>query len=396
MESYGTILKQARESKKVDLSTASRETSISRDYLEALENENSEIFHGEAYLIGFLRNYAEYLDIKPDRLISLYRNMKIQESGVPDELIRNLNPEPKTPIIIWSIIGGIVLIFCVLYFAVYRPKQIAKERAYAISEKTQPKIYEVTNQPLNARLYIGDQLSIETKTGKAILTVVSDNNSDLQLNTPSGLQHFELSETRELDCDGDSKPDVVIDVWEISSTEKSRGAEIYVMVKDNDIPLQELDNTTIPLNNAATNVNQVVILEDNRAYPFTMNASFRNPCVFRYEIDRKDSRRGNVRNRRPSLVQGEKRPQLPRNHRQSKSRERKDHCRRPKVQRRLFHFHYTGVQNDLPQHQIIQGVHLRGEDERNHIPESRGRKDNRVLRPCAERQHAQGKAERQG
>lgn len=289
MESYGTILKQARESKKVDLSTASRETSISRDYLEALENENSEIFHGEAYLIGFLRNYAEYLDIKPDRLISLYRNMKIQESGVPDELIRNLNPEPKTPIIIWSIIGGIVLIFCVLYFAVYRPKQIAKERAYAISEKTQPKIYEVTNQPLNARLYIGDQLSIETKTGKAILTVVSDNNSDLQLNTPSGLQHFELSETRELDCDGDSKPDVVIDVWEISSTEKSRGAEIYVMVKDNDIPLQELDNTTIPLNNASTNVNQVVILEDNRAYPFTMNASFRNPCVFRYEIDRKDS-----------------------------------------------------------------------------------------------------------
>ena len=36
-------------------------------------------------------------------------------------------------------------------------------------------------------------------------------------------------------------------------------------------------------------VNQTVIFEDNRTYPFTLNASFRKPCVFRYELDRKNS-----------------------------------------------------------------------------------------------------------
>ena len=34
---------------------------------------------------------------------------------------------------------------------------------------------------------------------------------------------------------------------------------------------------------------QHVILEDNRAYPFTVNASFRNACLFRYKVDRNDS-----------------------------------------------------------------------------------------------------------
>ena len=39
----------------------------------------------------------------------------------------------------------------------------------------------------------------------------------------------------------------------------------------------------------AVSILDTVVLEDNRAYPFTLNASFRNPCVFRYEVDRKNS-----------------------------------------------------------------------------------------------------------
>ena len=34
---------------------------------------------------------------------------------------------------------------------------------------------------------------------------------------------------------------------------------------------------------------QHVILEDNRAYPFTINASFRGSCLFRDKVDRADS-----------------------------------------------------------------------------------------------------------
>ena len=39
MESYGELLRTARENKKLTLEAVERETSISKEYLEALENE---------------------------------------------------------------------------------------------------------------------------------------------------------------------------------------------------------------------------------------------------------------------------------------------------------------------------------------------------------------------
>lgn len=288
MESYGAILKQAREAKKINQETASREASISREYIEALETENTSIFHGEAYLVGFLRNYSEYLNLDSNYIIKLYHNLKIQESAVPEELIKKINPIPKVPVIIASVIFALVLTFVILYFTIYRPQQLAKQNAYAISERLQPKTYEITDKPLNERVYVGDQFLIPTNSGNIVLTVVSDTNSKLQLNTPMGMQYFELSETRELDIDGDSDTDIVIDVWEISSNEKSRGAEIYIM-KTSGADIVAVDNTSIPLSTASATAEQKIILEDNRAYPFTMNASFRNPCVFRYDVDRKES-----------------------------------------------------------------------------------------------------------
>ena len=81
---------------------------------------------------------------------------------------------------------------------------------------------------------------------------------------------------------------MVLDVWEISSTDDSRGAEVYIVRKDENAVTEIADNTIIPTLPKAE-VNQTVIFEDNRTYPFTLNASFRKPCVFRYELDRKNS-----------------------------------------------------------------------------------------------------------
>ena len=58
MESYGAILKKVREDKGLELETIAREISITQEYLTALENEDSEVFPGEPYLVGFLQNYA--------------------------------------------------------------------------------------------------------------------------------------------------------------------------------------------------------------------------------------------------------------------------------------------------------------------------------------------------
>ena len=41
MESYGEILKKAREAKGIEFEIVARETSITQEYLEALENEEN-------------------------------------------------------------------------------------------------------------------------------------------------------------------------------------------------------------------------------------------------------------------------------------------------------------------------------------------------------------------
>ena len=40
------------------------------EYIEALECENVTIFPGELYLVGFLRNYSEYLGLDAKYMIS--------------------------------------------------------------------------------------------------------------------------------------------------------------------------------------------------------------------------------------------------------------------------------------------------------------------------------------
>ena len=81
MESYGELLHKTREEKGIDLDKASRENSIDRRYLEGLEAEDSSVFPGEAYLVGFLRNYSTYLEIDPEFVLKLYKNKQIHPIG---------------------------------------------------------------------------------------------------------------------------------------------------------------------------------------------------------------------------------------------------------------------------------------------------------------------------
>ena len=83
MESLGNKLKTAREAKGLSYDTVSRDTNISSRYLEALEKEDFSGFPGEPYVLGFLRNYSEYLGLNPDELQSLYRSLKLQEQPIP-------------------------------------------------------------------------------------------------------------------------------------------------------------------------------------------------------------------------------------------------------------------------------------------------------------------------
>ena len=89
MESIGEKLRQAREAKKLTYKDVSVETNLAPTFIEALEKEDFEKFPSETYILGFLRNYAEFLKLDPEEMIQLYKGYKIGESATPlEELTR--------------------------------------------------------------------------------------------------------------------------------------------------------------------------------------------------------------------------------------------------------------------------------------------------------------------
>ncbi|RLW69959.1 MAG: transcriptional regulator, partial [spirochete symbiont of Stewartia floridana] len=76
-------MRTAREEGGISLDQAVHETNISRSYLIALEEERFEVFTADAYLIGFLRNYSDFLGVDTDRILGQYRNYKLNESPSP-------------------------------------------------------------------------------------------------------------------------------------------------------------------------------------------------------------------------------------------------------------------------------------------------------------------------
>ena len=62
---------------------AVHETNISRNYLEALEGELFDEFPAEAYLVGFLKNYADFLGLDADKMVGQFKNYKLSEEPTP-------------------------------------------------------------------------------------------------------------------------------------------------------------------------------------------------------------------------------------------------------------------------------------------------------------------------
>ncbi len=69
----GEILKTEREKRELSVYDIEEGTRIRAKYILALEEEDYDEIPGEAYIVGFLRNYALFLETDPEPLIQQYR-----------------------------------------------------------------------------------------------------------------------------------------------------------------------------------------------------------------------------------------------------------------------------------------------------------------------------------
>ncbi len=290
MENYGDLLKNAREAKNLDLDKIAREISIERKYLEGLETEDSGVFPGEAYLTGFLRNYALYLELDADYLLKLYRNKQIQEAPLPEGLYE----KPKISfdkLLIIVPVALILLVIGIVSILLLHKKNSVTDENVIVSNKLGFHQYELNDKKFSQRVYKGDQFLITSENGTPIVLTVRSTLGNFGLDTPAGVFYVELSEESELDVNGDNQTDMIVYVSDISQSDERRGAEVSILLRHGiSVSSDTVDESDIPFASEIKSKHaQHVILEDNRAYPFTVNASFRNACLFRYKVDRNDS-----------------------------------------------------------------------------------------------------------
>ncbi len=108
MRSLSDVLIKKREEKSLTVSQVSYETNISKKYIQALEEEDFGVFPAEAYLLGFLRNYAEFLDLEYDSIFAEYKNCLLREEPTPlSELMGTKKSFELKP---WMIITPLILL----------------------------------------------------------------------------------------------------------------------------------------------------------------------------------------------------------------------------------------------------------------------------------------------
>jgi cytoskeletal protein RodZ len=282
MDSLGERLRQAREEKGRTLDQASRDTLIAARYLQALEAEDFSGFPGEPYILGFLRNYSEYLGLDPQELLSLYRALKIQEQPIPmDQLLRS-------PVPIKKIILAILIPLLVLaaggggyYFYTHRPVRVIA----AEEEIREPAEYSMGTEALERRFYTGDSVVVPLGTDPYKLVLASLGEA-VTLTTPLGPLMLDLGQEVSVDLDNDGTTELRVTAADFAKNNAAAGALLRFEF------LQNALRNEAPLLPDTPPSAVTVIFSSPNAYPFTAQFNFQGYCMFRWEILRERDHQG--------------------------------------------------------------------------------------------------------
>jgi len=300
MESLGEKLKEARNEKGLSIEQISRETNISIRYLEALESENFNVFPAEPYLIGFLRNYSVYLDLDVQKVISLYRAIRIQEQPVPVEQL--LQTQPKIP----GFLIPMLVILAVLGLSGWGIYTLIVNRKNNIVESAPvtrtPIEYIMEGNSIDRRLYIHDSvlISIDSEMYKVELYNLSET---VTIRTPGGMEILDLSQEIMIDLNNNGIPELRITVADFAKNNPDMGTLLHFYLMDAAVAagytgetlrgdMEREQPAPFTQGNTAAASTVTVIPSSANPYPFTLQINFQGYCMFRWEILNERDRRG--------------------------------------------------------------------------------------------------------
>ena len=291
MESLGEKLKSTRIEKGLSVDQVSRETNITARYIEALESENFNVFPGEPYVIGFIKNYSSFLDLDVQKTIGLYRTLKIQEQPVPVEQL--LKHPPKIP----SFVVPLMLILIVAGLAGWGVYSLIVNRKLNIAANAPartPAEYMMEGNSMERRFYRSDAVLVPINNNMYKLELFNLGEA-ITIRTPGGSVILDLGQEANIDLDNDGIPELRITAADFAKNNPDMGALLHFLMMDSvavfDAAASDTEQAAPFTINTVSSVSQTIIPASISAYPFTLQAVFQGYSMFRWEILNERDRR---------------------------------------------------------------------------------------------------------
>lgn len=116
MKTAGQTLKESRIKRKKTLEDIVKNTKIPLSTLIELEKDNYELLPPATFVKGFIRNYAQELDLDPEKVLAVYRRdnqssrrKKIFPRGVIKPLDKSFSWTPRETAILFSVLIAILI-----------------------------------------------------------------------------------------------------------------------------------------------------------------------------------------------------------------------------------------------------------------------------------------------
>lgn len=165
----GEILKRERERRGYDLQQIADYLCIRRGLLVAIENSKYEEFPADAYVIGFLRSYADLIGLNGQEAINHYRQEMAGRRRKPDLIVPTPISEGRAPTAV--IMGAAALASLLVYILWYAFS--TSDRATVTTPPTLPSTSETTAtgqtpEPAAATATVVETVPTSTPSGIAI------------------------------------------------------------------------------------------------------------------------------------------------------------------------------------------------------------------------------------
>lgn len=179
--SIGQKLSAARNALNKKRSTVAEDLNIRESYIEAIESDNYDIIPGKAYVSGFVKSYADYLNLESEDLLKMLKatqNLQEDYKNMPQQLYKDYK---RTKNIFVLSFFMLLLVFAGYNYFSYISHQIdiRKIKQKASSSETLNSFFDQTQHEYVATEQVIEATTTNTQQEPSLKDLIKDNKIEL-------------------------------------------------------------------------------------------------------------------------------------------------------------------------------------------------------------------------